>query len=301
MLQKQPGAIAYGALMTTNLPPLKIPTLLRKYRLRPDKSLGQNFLVDEAALRRVLEAAEIGSGEIILEIGAGLGSLTRYLASAAKQVIAVELDNNLIAPLEEVLAPFKNITIIHADILDIVPDELFSEFQQPISNYHVVANIPYYITSAIIRHLLDAKIKPQRMVLTVQREVAERICASPGKMSLLALSIQVYGEPEIVTRIPAGAFFPVPKVDSAVVRFDLFSEPKISSPLIPLFFQLAKAGFGQKRKTLLNSLSAGMAWPKESTQQRLEKVGIDPRRRAETLNLEEWGALVQHISTQLSE
>ena len=139
------------------------------------------------------------------------------------------------------------------------------------------------------------------MVLTVQREVAERICASPGKMSLLALSIQVYGEPEIVTRIPAGAFFPVPKVDSAVVRFDLFSEPKISSPLIPLFFQLAKAGFGQKRKTLLNSLSAGMAWPKESTQQRLEKVGIDPRRRAETLNLEEWGALVQHISTQLSE
>ncbi|MBM3144675.1 MAG: ribosomal RNA small subunit methyltransferase A [Chloroflexi bacterium] len=260
--------------------------------MRPDKSLGQNFLVDDSALRRVMDAAEITAGEAVLEIGAGLGSLTRYLAAAARQVIAVEVDDNLIPPLREVLAPFENIEIIQADILEVDPDQLLSNLQPPTSNYLVVANIPYYITSAIIRHLLEAEIKPQRLVLTVQREVAARICAGPGEMSLLALSVQVYGEPRIVARIHAGAFYPPPKVDSAVVRIDLFPEPLIPRPMIPAFFDLARAGFGQKRKTLRNSLSSGMAWPKEKTSRILENAGIDPQRRAETLSLDEWNELI---------
>ncbi len=274
--------------------PLKITALLRQYGLRPNKSLGQNFLVDDATLQRVVDAAEISAGEAVLEIGAGLGSLTRYLATAASRVVAVEIDEKLIPPLREVLATFENVVIVQDDILDLNPDQLLSNLQHPISNFLVVANIPYYITSAIIRHLLEAQIKPQRIILTVQREVAERICAKPGKLSLLAISVQVYGEPRVVAKIPAGAFFPAPKVDSAVVRIDIFSQPKISQPMIPTFFDLAKAGFGQKRKTLRNSLSSGMAWPKEKTTRVLENAAIDPKRRAETLTLDEWKEVVKH-------
>ncbi len=283
--------------MNTKLTPLKIPTLLKKYGLRPDKRLGQNFLIDESALRRVTQAAEIGVGEAALEIGAGLGSLTRHLACETDQVLAVELDDKLIPALHETLAPFDNVHVIQGDILDLSPDHLVSNFQPPTSSYIVVANIPYYITSAIIRHLLEAETKPRRIVLTVQKEVAERICARPGKLSLLALSVQVYGEPEIVARIPARAFYPAPKVDSAVVRIELFPESIIPPALIPLFFQLSRAGFGQKRKTLLNSLSAGMSWQKEKTSQHLKMANIDPQRRAETLSLDEWNTLVRTVPT----
>jgi 16S rRNA (adenine1518-N6/adenine1519-N6)-dimethyltransferase len=282
--------------MTTNLAPLKIGAILKKYGLQPDKSLGQNFLADEVALQRVVDAAGIEADQAVLEIGAGLGSLTRHLACVSSLVIAVELDDKLIPPLKEVLSAFENIHIICGDILDLQPDELISNSQSPTTNYLVVANIPYYITSAIIRHVLEAETKPQRMVLTVQGEVAQRMCAAPGKLSLLALSVQVYGHPEIVARVPAGAFYPAPKVDSAVVRIALFPEPTIPTPLLPLFFRLAKSGFSQKRKTLLNSISAGMAWPKDATRHQLDKAAIDPRRRAETLSIEEWGALTQQVS-----
>lgn len=287
--------------MTANLAPIKIPQLLRKYGLRPDKRLGQNFLVDDAALRRVIEAAEIGADEAVLEIGAGLGSLTRYIAITAQQVIAIEIDKKLMPALQEIMASFDNVRIINGNILNIAPGKLTSNFQPPTSNYIVVANIPYYITSAIIRHLLETTAKPQRIVLTVQKEVAERICAPPGQLSLLALSVQVYGEPKIVARIPSGAFYPAPKVDSAVVKIELFPESVIPSHHIPQFFQLTKAGFSQKRKTLLNSISAGMAWPKEITSNYLKLADIDPQRRAETLSLDEWGNLVKTVSTQNQE
>ena len=161
-----------------------------------------------------------------------------------------------------------------------------------------MANIPYYITSAVIRHLLEAEIKPQRMVLTVQREVATRICAAPPKLSLLALSVQVYGQPRIATKIPAGAFYPAPKVDSAVVSIELYPEPLIPAPLLDDFFRLAKAGFGQKRKTLRNAIAAGMGWEKPRAEAALEGAGINPQRRAETLSLEEWEALTRQVNIQ---
>ncbi len=269
-----------------SLPPLNVTALLRAHGLSPKKSLGQNFLVDPVALERIVQAAEIDPGRSVLEVGPGLGSLTRYLARAAGRVVAVELDAALIPVLEDVLRETPNVELVHGDILKLDPARLMGQ-----GGYFVVANIPYYITSNLIRHLLEAPLKPQRLVLTVQREVAERISAGPGDMSLLALGVQVYGQPKIVTRIPAGAFYPPPTVDSAVVRVDLYPEPLIPAAQIDTFFRLAKAGFGQKRKTMRNALSAGLGIPPAEVAALLEKAGIDPQRRAETLSLEEWKRL----------
>jgi 16S rRNA (adenine1518-N6/adenine1519-N6)-dimethyltransferase len=267
--------------------------LLRRYNLRPDKGLGQNFLVDMTALQRVVEVAGIETSDIVLEIGPGLGNLTRLLAVRARQVTAVEVDPDLIPPLMEVLAPFANVQVVQSDILALDPAQLMKE-----PGYQVVANIPYNITSALIRHLLEARNKPTRITMTVQREVAERICASPGKLSLLALSVQVYGKPVMAARIQAEAFYPVPKVDSAVVRIDLSPQPLIPNPLLPIFFRLAKAGFSQKRKTLRNALAGGMRWTPAQAANMLLAAGIDPQRRAETLNLEEWSRLTEYYEGQ---
>lgn len=274
-----------------NLTPLHIPTLLKAHGLTPKKSMGQNFLVDSTALERIVEAAEIAPESAVLEVGPGLGSLTRYLARAARRVVAVELDGSLIPVLEDVLSGFGNVEIIHGDILTLDPAALMNQ-----AGYWVVANIPYYITSNLIRHLLEAPLKPRRLVLTVQREVAERINARPGDMSLLALSVQVYGRPQIAARIPAGAFYPPPKVDSSAVRVDLYPEPLIPTNQLDTFFRLAKAGFGQKRKTLRNSLSAGLSLPGDQAADLLRSAGIDPMRRAETLSIEEWKALTEKIA-----
>jgi 16S rRNA (adenine1518-N6/adenine1519-N6)-dimethyltransferase len=270
-----------------NFTDLNVPELLRKYGLKPDKRLGQNFLIDPAALERIVEAAEIQEDDIVLEIGPGLGNLTRYLAERAKRIVAVEIDEDLIRILKQLFADQSNVTIVQGDILETDPDRIIEA-----SNYLVVANIPYYITSALIRHLLEAKVRPSQIVLTVQVEVAQRVCAEPGEMSLLALSVQVYGEPSITTRIPAGAFYPVPKVDSAVVRVDVYPEARIPEADLDLFFQLAKAGFSQKRKTLRNSLSAGMHLPPLEMEEILRSAGIESRRRAQSLSIDEWGLLV---------
>jgi 16S rRNA (adenine1518-N6/adenine1519-N6)-dimethyltransferase len=179
------------------------------------------------------------------------------------------------------------VKLVEGDILSLDPATLV---QDP--GYLVVANIPYYITSALIRHLLEATPKPRRLVLTVQREVAERICAIPGDMSLLALSVQVYGKPEMAAGIPAGAFYPVPQVDSAVIRVELYPQPLLPADRLKVFFRLTRAGFSQKRKTLRNALAGGLAWPPIRVEAMLSAAGIDPKRRAETLSIEEWGKLV---------
>ena len=271
-----------------NLPPLHIPKLLREFDLHPDKRLGQNFLIDPTALQHVVEAAKISKQDTVLEIGPGLGSLTRYLAVLAQKVIAIEIDPNLISPLKQVIAQYRNIELIQGDILTL-PVEKFI----PSSDYLVVANIPYYITSAIIRRLLSTGNRPKRIILTVQYELAKRICAMPGDLSLLALSVQVFGAPRIQARIPAGAFFPSPKVDSAIISIDLFLEPVIPIANLDAFFSLAQAGFSQKRKTLRNALSAGLHLKPNIVEEVLLQAGIEPHRRAETLNLAEWSSLTQ--------
>jgi 16S rRNA (adenine1518-N6/adenine1519-N6)-dimethyltransferase len=278
-----------------NLPTLNISSLLRESGLHADKALGQNFLQDPAALELIAQSAEIKSGENVLEIGPGLGSLTRYLSALAKTVVCVELDHDLIPILNSVLIPYKNINIIEGDILRFSPSELMKNLE-----YLVVANVPYYITSAIFRHLLETEPRPTRIVLTIQKEVADRICAQPGDMSLLALSVQVYGQPKITGYIPAGAFIPAPKVDSAIIRVDMNPSPLIPPALLDTFFSLAKAGFSQKRKTLRNALSAGLRMSTKETEQWLEMCGIDPMRRAETLGISEWSVLVHRYPKKIS-
>lgn len=279
-----------------SLPPLDIPALLHRYKLRPDKKLGQNFLADANGLQKVVDTAELRPGDSVLEVGPGLGNLTRLLAMQASRVLAVELDGRLIPALEDILSPFHNIELIHGDILALDPVKLVQGWDAN-SDYVVVANIPYYITSALIRHLLEAPVRPSRMVLTVQKEVAERIVAVPNDMNLLALSVQVYGHPYIAAILPASDFIPSPQVDSAIVRIDI--DPKLRFPPVILerFFRLAKAGFSQKRKTLRNSLSGGLGCSTAQAADLLSGAGIDPNRRAETLNLEEWESLV--IQTEI--
>lgn len=273
------------------LPPLNVPALLRVHGLSPKQSLGQNFLTDSTALERIIQVSEIDPNSTVLEVGPGLGCLTRYLAVTAHRVIAVELDSNLIPILEDVLNGAQNVTIIHGDILKIDLNQILTE-----PGYNVIANIPYYITSNLIRHLLEAALKPNRLVLTIQREVAKRITAVPGEMNLLGLSVQVYGHPRVAAHIPAGAFFPAPKVDSSVIRVDLYDHPLIEPGHLDLFFKLAKAGFSQKRKTLRNALSAGLAWSGTKAEVFLRSAGIDPQRRAETLALEEWSTLTYQLA-----
>lgn len=271
-----------------NIPPLDAHAILKKYGLRADKKLGQNFLQDDEALQKIVQAADISADDFVLEIGPGVGSLTRYLAASASTVTTVELDLDLIPPLKAVLKPYSNVNIIQGDILELNISDII---KQP--NYIVVANIPYNITSAIIRHLLESQPKPRRIVLTIQKEVAQRICEKPGDLSLLALSVQVYGKPSLQAVIPAEAFHPIPKVDSAILRIDIYDEPLIQKDLLNTFFKLIKAGFGQKRKTLRNSLSSGLHVSTEKTESLLKQAEIESMRRAETLSIEEWKRLCQ--------
>ena len=269
---------------------VKLSDILRRHGLRPRKGLGQNFLADPVHLDRIVAAAELTAGEVVLEIGPGVGTLTARLAAQAGQVIAVELDEQLLPVLQEVLAGHENVTIVQGDILKLDPGQLAT------ASYKVVANLPYYITSAAIRHLLTASPLPRLLVLTVQLEVAQRIVARPPQMSLLAVSVQFYAQPEIVARIPAGAFYPAPKVDSAILRLRPWPQRPVAVPDEDRFFQVARAGFGQRRKQLRNALKSGLGLSTEEVEGLLRQAGINGdqawgTRRAETLTLAEWGRL----------
>jgi len=259
--------------------------LLRQFDLRARKGLGQHFLIDGEVLKNIIAAAELTSTDTIIEVGSGLGVLTRELAQRAGRVIAIELDNKLAALLKQTLAPFNNVTIINDDVLKLEPASLATD-------YKVVANLPYYITSPVLRHFLEAPIKPRVMILMVQKEVAEAIAARPGEMSLLAVSVQLYGEPKIISDVPAGCFYPPPKVDSAIVRIDLYPQPKVAVDEED-FFELVRAGFSAPRKQLANSLAQGLGVPKSDALALLKAAGISPQRRAETLALEEWARLLK--------
>lgn len=281
-----------------------IASLLKKYNLRPRKGLGQNFLIDPYHLAKIVELAELGPQDIVLEVGPGPGTLTRLLAATARQVIAVELDAPMATLLQREYGHLKNLTVVEADILQTNVGQLLTDFssQGPVfsaspaqsPSFKVVANLPYYITSAVLRHLLETRPRPERLVVTVQKEVARRMVAGPGQMSLLAVSVQFYGQPKLAHHIPAGAFYPAPKVDSAVVRIDTFPQPPIKVTA-GHFFRIVKAGFGQKRKQLKNSLAAGLHRPAADIVQALAQANIDPSRRAETLSLAEWERLAKVI------
>ena len=257
---------------------------LRRLDLRAKKGLGQHFLVDERVLRKLISAAELAPSDTVVEVGPGLGILTRELAKGAGRVIAVEVDTRMAAALQETLAPWPNVAIINTDVLESDPGSLLG-FAAP---YKVVGNLPYYIASAVLRHFLEAQIKPHLMVVTLQKEVAQAIVAPPGKMSLLSVSVQLYGKPAIVDYVPAQSFYPPPKVDSAIVRIDLYERPRVAVADEAKFFKVVRGGFSAPRKQLRNSLAQGLEMAPGEAAALLEEVGISQKRRAETLSLEEW-------------
>ncbi len=272
------------------LEPLQIPDLLRRFHLSPQKSLGQNFLVDHNALLKIVRDAGVGENDQVLEIGAGLGSLTRVLAVNARKVIAVEIDGHLFPVLREVTKGFGNVSLLKGDILDIPLRDLFA-----VDGYKVVANIPYYITSAVVRHLLEAEVRPGKIVLTMQREVAERIINKDEKMSLLSLSVQIYGEAQITHHIPASCFIPEPKVDSSVLVIDIYPQPKLSSREVKVMFRLAHAAFNQKRKMMRSSLRSILDGGQDQIIDLLNKASIDPQVRPEAITVEDWIRLTRLV------
>ena len=265
---------------------------LRTAGIEPRKALGQHFLVDETHLARIAAAADLTPADTVLEIGPGPGPLTALLAAQAGRVVAVETDGRLVALLRQTFAAQPHVEIVHQDILQFDPCVLATPL------YKVAANVPYYITSAILRHLLENACPPALTVLTVQREVAQRAVARPPDMSLLAVSVQLFCEVEIVGKIPAGAFYPPPQVDSAILRLRRRSTlaAALTPAAVPAFFDVVRAGFGQKRKQLHNSLTAGLGQTPGVIADALRQAGLDGRRRAETLSLAEWGALCAALS-----
>ncbi len=279
--------------------------LLRRFGLRARKGLGQHFLIDKGVLESTTLAAELTPSDIVIEVGPGLGVLTRELSRRVGWLFAIELDSKLAAILQSNLAPFGNVTMINGDVLKINPVVLLSKVpvslpgttETPLS-YKVVANLPYYITSPVLRHFLEATIKPRLMVLMVQKEVAEAITARPGRMSILSVSVQFYGKPEIISQVPAACFYPAPEVDSAILRVTVYSQPAVEVTDVGGFFSLVRTGFSTARKQLVNSLSQGLKLPKTEVLPLLQKAKVAPQRRAETLTMEEWAGLWQ-VFTQL--
>jgi 16S rRNA (adenine1518-N6/adenine1519-N6)-dimethyltransferase len=281
--------------------------LLRRFGLQARKGLGQHFLIDEEVLKLITSAAGLTSADVIMEIGPGLGVLTRELVRQGGWVITVELDSKLAAILKQSLASFNNVTIVNEDILQIDPLTLLQEqkakFPTGISSpfrYKVVANLPYYITSPVLRHFLEASLKPQIMVVMVQKEVAEAIVAKPGQMSMLSISVQFYGEPAIIGYVPAQCFYPAPEVDSAILKIKLYAQPPVEVTSKEGFFRLVRAGFSAPRKQIGNSLAQGLGLSKADILSLLGKASIMPQRRAETLTLDEWAKLGQ-VFTQVNE
>ncbi len=251
----------------------------------PKKSLGQHWLNDPASLEAMCLAGQVSSSDTILEIGPGQGTLTQKLVDTAKQVVAVELDPYLAANLSARVRA-KNLQVIHADILK------FDLGTLPVG-YKVIANIPYYLTSNLLRVLSEAKNPPSLIALLVQKEVAERIAARPGTMSLLSVSVQVYYGPTLHEVIPARLFTPPPKVDSQIIRLTRRPRPLIAGQNSQAFFHIVKAGFSNRRKTLLNSLSAGLHISKKETLELLQQADISPRFRPQELSLEQWLTLAK--------
>lgn len=273
-----------------------IGSLLRRFDVRLKKSLGQNLLHEEHWLEQIVAAGDVGSDDLVLEIGPGAGSLTKHLSQAALQVVAVELDGRFMNLLDYTLAGLENVHLVHGDILALDVGKLVTERGVRVSEgYKIVANIPYYITAPILRHVLESDFKPNVVVVTLQSEVAKRIVASPGDMSVLAVSVQFYGLPQLMGRIPSGAFYPRPESDSCIVRIDLYDNFQVPVSDADGFFRVVKAGFGQRRKQLQNALSSGLGIERDHVASALLDAGIDPRRRAQTLALEEWALIHEHL------
>lgn len=268
--------------------------ILHRFKLRADKKLGQNFLIDENIVRRIVEAAELSPADKVLEVGPGIGTLTQVLAESGADVVAVELDKRLLPVLDVTLEGYDNVRIVNGDILQV---NIMETVAAP--EFKVCANLPYYITTPIIFALLEKRLPMERLVAMVQKEVAERMAAKPGSRAYGALSvaIQYYTEPEIAFIVPPTSFIPAPAVDSAVIVCKRRSEPPVKVCDEALFFRIVKAAFSLRRKMLSNSLK-NMGINSEQCSQWLQRAGVDGKRRAETLSLEDFAALTNTFSVE---
>jgi len=266
----------------------KLKLLLERHSLFLSKKMGQIFLIDKSALEKIVAAGNLSKEDIVIEVGAGIGTLTLELSKNAKRVIAIEKDKNLIPLLKETVGKLKNVEVINEDILSYKINEV---------DYKVVANVPYYITSAIIRKFLEEKNPPKLLVLTVQKEVAKRITAKPPKMNLLAVSVQFFATPKIISYISSCSFYPQPKVTSSILSIIPYN--KEYKDLQKNFFLLAKAGFSHPRKQLVTNFHLFNGKGKEKlilALEKMESISIDKKRRAETLSIEEWIILSKKIN-----
>lgn len=264
--------------------------LLEEYGLTPKKSLGQNFMHDPNLIEKIVTTANIMPEDTVIEIGPGTGELTEALAQKARHVFAIEVDDRLRPLLETRFENYSNVYFMFEDVLRVDLLRLVGA-----DDFIVVTNVPYYITTAVMQHLLEQVRRPKRIVMTMQYEVAQRIVAGPGDMSVLAASVQYYGEPKIVTRLKPAVFWPRPNVDSAVLCVETYEQPIVDVPGDKEFFRVVKAGFSQKRKQLRNSLAGGLGVKSAAADAYLTAAGIEPKRRAETLSLEEWAALTRAV------
>lgn len=288
-----------------------IKNILSKHNFAPNKFLGQNFLIDQNALDKIIEAADLKIGDNVLEIGPGLGTLTAALCGAGANVVAIEKDKELIPALEENLKEFKNLKIINGDFLALEFEKLISDFvlggrasksdleARPPSTasesiaYKVVSNIPYYITSPALRKIFSAIAKPQEIVFLVQREVAERIAAKPGEMSFISAFVQFYGAPSVAGIVKQEAFWPAPKVESAILKIVLGKKAELPPEQEKELWRLAKIGFSSRRKTLANNLAAGFHRKNSEIKELLKKAGFSEKARAQELGAEEWIRLLK--------
>ena len=270
--------------------------LLDSYDLYPKKSLGQNFMHDPKALAKIAAAAELRPNDTVVEVGAGTGALTARLAAAARRVFAIEVDERLQSLLEDQFDAVPNVYFVFDDILK-------TDIRSLVGNqeFIVVANAPYYISSAIIWRLLAPVHRPKRMVMTMQYEVAERIMGTAGSMSLLAVAVQFYGAPAIIGKLSPAVFWPRPHIHSAIIHIETHRKPPVDVPTAQAFFRVVKAGFSMKRKQLKNALAGGLQIKADTARELLAAAKIDPQRRAETLTLKEWGRLTRTIDRQFSD
>lgn len=269
--------------------------VIRRHGLSLKKSLGQNFLIDQNILQRIVAAAQLTSNSAVLEVGPGIGALTERLAAAAARVVAVEIDQRLIPILAELLAAYEHVTIIHGDILKLDLTALYDQHFAPYGEVSVVANLPYYITTPIIMALLEHKLAFQHIVVMIQKEVAERIMAHPGGKDYgsLSIAVQYYSDAELVMTVPRTVFIPQPQVDSAVIRLSPRKQPLVHVVDEAHFFSVVRAAFAQRRKTIFNNLSQAFfaKEDKEKLRPILAQCGIAAERRGETVSIEEFAAL----------
>jgi len=259
--------------------------------VKAKKSLGQHFLKDVAVRDLIIDAARLTPKDTIVEVGPGLGVLTSKLLAAAGNVIAIEIDERLFGKLQNHFKSSENIKIINGDILSIEPEKIVGD----VKDYKVVANLPYYITSPVLHHFIQAVRKPSLMVVMIQKEVADAIAGKNGRMTALGVTMRIYCQPERIAVVPPCCFSPPPKVNSAVVRFNMLTEPAISSDMIPAFIKTVRNGFCAPRKQLRNSLAYGMNISAELSEKILDKAGIDWHKRAEMLSMEQWQRLTEVV------